>query len=171
MFANTGGIKGDTGDTGEQGIQGIQGIQGESGSGFTSQCKAYASESVDTIVNTDVKVPIDTIEFDVNSEFDTVNKKWICKDAGKYLVTASISLGAMELGNRMMASIFVNGVLGSGQVGTPICASNWTARMNAICVFNLVANDYVELFVFCNIVDRVVSTSVAATWLSVVRVG
>lgn len=87
------GEKGDKGDTGEQGIQGIQGEKGEdglAGGGYLSKCRVYFDgDQIFGVYPT--KVNFNNISYDINSEWDTVNKRFVAKEAGYYLITAQIN--------------------------------------------------------------------------------
>lgn len=125
--------------------------------------------------NTSVKITFDSTSYDTNGAFDNANDRVTIKIPGKYLIIGNIYLlGTNVLANFYASQIYKNG--SNAQWGN----SRWATAAGpdsfpAMTVLDLVAGDYIELFLYGagNNSASTLSTNhtSAATTLSVVRMG
>jgi len=59
--------------------------------GFLSKCRVYFDGNTTFAIGTPKKVPFNYINFDINSEWDNTNKRFIVKESGYYLITGQIN--------------------------------------------------------------------------------
>jgi hypothetical protein len=172
--ASTSGFSGVSGSS----TSGFSGVSGSSTSGFsgvsgasTSGWSGYsgptgiqtgyrASPSATKIVPTvtTVKITMDTVTYDVNSEHDAVNGRWLCKNSGKYRVTGQCYFTAGATGYRLVylyknatttgdPPIYNNGTGTNIGLGILVPPTSVALYPLAVAEVNLTAGDYVELFV------------------------
>ena len=145
---------------------------GGAGAVFNSRCKTYCDTTVSVPTNTATKIPLNTKIYDLNSEFDTVLNRFICKIAGEYVFKGQVMLSDMADPMRMWVSIYVNGsTRGSVYVLPNADASSWTILQQAVLEEQLEVDDYVELFVFQSGSARNIGIESFQTWFSAHRVG
>lgn len=104
-----------------------------------------ANQSVPT--STWTKINFDGTDYDTTSDFDVVNHKWVCSEAGIYLIVNNLAIAdllADRIGNMI---IKVNGNFQGGFVSIAH-ATTTSLRLSSNDILSLSVNDYVELFVF-----------------------
>ena len=93
------------------------------------------------------KITWETENYDVGGGFDLSNNRFIAPIAGKYFMSAYLTLGTMVAGAGIGLMWYKNGSIfrhGHHQ-STEI---NITIAMSCSTTFNLAANDYIEIFAF-----------------------
>jgi hypothetical protein len=110
--------------------------------------RAFLSASFALTANTFVKIPIDTITYDVNSIVDLTNRRIIPKLAGTFLVMGQIDVDTSN-GDNVICSIFKNGT--EFQRGSRMQSSGADLISNVQTLVSLNGTtDYVELLGFCD---------------------
>ena len=116
--------------------------------GFSSRVRAYLSAAQSIAASTDVKVTLDTENFDGLGEFDPVtNYRFTAQAAGYYLIAACTGWASSSTTKVYQTEIFKNGGVLSvaGVMGNGV-----TVNVYAVNVVYLAANDYIELYVWHN---------------------
>lgn len=109
---------------------------------------AYRTATQAISGNTDTKVSLNTVEFNVGGHFNTSTYRFTAPVSGRYLFTATIQFE--QTGNPHSA-FFVNGSLSvDGWINFVGSAASTQAR-----VLSLSANDYVELYAYHNISNNI----------------
>jgi hypothetical protein len=152
----------------------------QSGGGLTTGYHVTPSATVTVATGTTTKIPMGTVTFDVNSEDDPVNHRLVCKTNGKYLISGQCHFATGTTGYRSVY-IYKNATT----TGTPEVLSTGTlvglAKISDAastefpivqCFVNLVATDYIELFVRHTQGTDLVCGDVTSpvSWLSVIRI-
>ena len=148
--------------------------------GLTTGYHATPSATVTVATSTTTLIPMDTVTFDINSEDDDANNRWLCKTTGKYLIMAQCYFATGSTGYRNV-NIYKNATT----TGTPAVLSTGT-RLGignvsdaaepdypiVVCVAALTAGDYLEVFVRHSQGSDVVCGGVTypVSWISVVRI-
>lgn len=118
----------------------ISAIAGSTGSTGTDKARAYLNTATNTATSW-TKVPLDTIDWDTNSIWDSTNKRFTVKKAGYYQVNARIRTnnnGSFAMAVAKNGSI--NHALG-GDAGTSLVAAEGGSLM-----INCAVSDYLELW-------------------------
>jgi hypothetical protein len=93
-----------------------------------------------------VKVPIDTVEWDNQNEWDSTNKRFVAKVAGEYDVTGFLAM-AIASGSYASLAVYVNGIQRKVLGGTTYNSTGTiTVDIGCRATIRLAAGDYVELF-------------------------
>lgn len=143
----------------------------QSAVGFASGCRIHTVTAVSLPTNTDTLIPLDTIAYDDNSEFDTGNNKFVCKVAGTYSIKGSVGVPNMVNGERLQVSIEVNGTKICQHAGVPIApASAWTAIYPLACDYELAVDDEVKLWAYQSGGNTPITTGISATYLCISRI-
>jgi len=66
-------------------------LKNDDGGGFLSKCRVYFDGNTTFAIGTPKKVPFNYINFDINTEWDATNKRFIVKEAGYYILTGQIN--------------------------------------------------------------------------------
>ena len=136
-----------------------------------SACYVYLNSSMTFSSGAPTKVPLDTVVFDVQSEFSTTNSRWTASEDGKYMVVGYISYsGDTVVADKLYYTrIHVNGNL---KAYTVIHSSHSNALIiPCIAFLDLAAGDYVELYANHNAgTDQTVTNGAANTWIGVIKV-
>jgi hypothetical protein len=108
---------------------------------------AYQNASVSVATGTFVKLPINTEDFDTNSNFDsTTNYRFTPTVAGYYQVNGCMNYMAGTGGGNTFVSIYKNGAENRrGSAGT--VASQTSSNVSCLVYLNG-STDYIELYVF-----------------------
>ena len=144
------GIQGATGPTGPTGAQGIQGATGPTGytgpTGATGAAKivlsAYNSANQSVSSNVWTKISVDTITVDTQGAFDSVNNRFVAKQAGVYIVNGLVYANTSTPGIQGVR-IYKNGVFVTGYVMSNV--DNGELAIST-CVYLNGTTDYVELW-------------------------
>lgn len=113
--------------------------------GGFSKARAYLSAEQQNLTDsTDTKVALDTESFDIGSDFDAANSKYVAPQDGKYLVVAKITFNGTVADKPYVAKIFVNGAEYSRYLRVFATADN--QDVSIIDMVDLSANDEVELY-------------------------
>lgn len=119
--------------------------------------------------NTATKVLLDTESYDVGSNFDTTNKRYVAPVTGYYQVNASIQFSSAIADKIYMPYIYVNGVSYATQYATNGSDSNGVFSTNISDLVYVVAGQYIELYakVICgaNTVD--IAAGATYTFMSI----
>jgi hypothetical protein len=123
---------------------------GAGGSGTTFDTNFFATMSGDVTVANDTwtKATFDTITTDENSEWDTVNTKWVCQEDGIYAVYAITTFVANATGGRGI-NVYKNGAFNNEAYGTFYSnGSSITTRPFTYSPLSLVAGNYLEVYAY-----------------------
>jgi hypothetical protein len=107
--------------------------------------RAYASSSVSITGNVSTKVPVNTVEFDTNSAFDTVNQRFKPSVAGYYQINFGFESNNVASGY-FIAQLKKNGTTVSYSSNYPSDANFGPAAAGSALVYLNGSTDYVELF-------------------------
>lgn len=132
--------------------------------------RAYLGTTQSNITdNTATKVLLDTESFDVNSDYDAANKRYVAPVTGYYQVNASVSFSGAIASKLYIAYIYVNGAsvtqlyVANGTDGNAVCSAHLSDTVY------IVAGQYVELYAKtlagANTVD--IGAGSAATYMSI----
>jgi hypothetical protein len=114
------------------------------GGGFTTGFTATCSADTTLSTGTPGKIGFDTVGKDANSEWDAVNERWECQDAGGYLCMAKIRFDSNATGYRQIF-IYLNGVSVQGFL-LMANTGDITHVPIQFVLDDLVATDYVEIY-------------------------
>lgn len=99
-----------------------------------------------TAIGAATKVITWTMEEDANSEWDNANNRWVCADAGRYMVQASVEHSDANANVAFTLSIYKNG----SQVGRATTRNHATpatvTAATAHYLDTLAASDYIEIY-------------------------
>jgi hypothetical protein len=106
---------------------------------------AYASSPVSITANVSTKVPVNTVNFDTNSYFDTANRWFRPALAGYYQINYGFESNAVASGY-FIAQLKMNGVTVGYSSNYPSDASFGPAASGSILLYMNGSTDYVELY-------------------------
>lgn len=115
-----------------------------------SKARAYMNSNQSVATATWTKMNLDTESFDIGSDFDTTNKRFVARVTGYYVIIGKVSaLDTGGSGVQLIAGLFKNA---GGTFTTPIqsnksyagAATDDPATM-VVTIEYLTANDYIEL--------------------------
>ena len=99
-----------------------------------------ATQSNVTGDGTRYTIPLNSAEFDVNSDFDTTNNKFVAPVAGTYCFQGGIALGGLTTSHTLMDAFFYDGT------------DNWYQyNLGTSKTFNVSTNQYLPLGVTINL--------------------
>ncbi len=127
---------------------------------YFDKARAYLNTATNTTTAGWQKVPVDTVEFDTNSIFDTTNKRFIPKKAGYYQVNLRARTGTAG-----------TLVLGIGKNGTQVKAAgddigSVYALGGSTLIYCNGTTDYLEMFVYAT-AARALTTGSFDTYVEV----
>lgn len=112
----------------------------------TIACRAYRAGAQTIEVGTE-KVLLETENFDVGSDFDTGNSRFVVPVTGYYQVNVQIGITDLDaLGNQALAYIYVNGAAVSQFRSYSVAAGGDPQAAGSDLVY-AVAGQYIELYV------------------------
>ena len=110
-----------------------------------SACAGYQSSN-QTIPNlTYTKINFDTMEFDLQNEFDLANDRFTATEAGIYFAQVELQISLLDQGDFVIASIYVNGAQ-IKDIATQCVADGKSPVVNVATFVQLAANDYIEFY-------------------------
>lgn len=125
--------------------------------------RAYLGTQMNNLADdTWIKVLLDTINWDLEENFDVVNNKFVAPVSGYYQVNASIGIGGTQANRRYLAGINKNGSPTTRVSGHASNTAYFGVSISDIVY--MVKGDSLELWVYC---DTVGSTSDVRQGLSV----
>ena len=133
------------------------------------QSACIAKRTTDqTIQNSsEVKIQLDNIEYDIQSEFDTTNYRWTATKGGKYIISGCVKWQGNSNGVRetfiRKNGVGVNASRGQFYASGP---GNVIIPMSTVCL-NVAAGDYIELYVYQ---DSGTSLNINFAFMSIVKV-
>jgi len=108
---------------------------------------AYLSSDQTVADGTAIKVALDTVVYDVQSEFDTTQHRWTATEAGRYLIicTCLYSGDTVVADKLYQVAAYKNGAANVGWVNFH---SSHTGGISSFCmgILNLSAGDYIEMY-------------------------
>jgi len=115
-----------------------------------SVCRVYMNNGgadLSVTATTWTKIPFDTVNFDVQNEFDTTNNRFTATESGKYILTSHVTVDSLTDQNGYFLKFYKNGESLSGAV--KIRASG-TSSMTIVLagVYDLSSGDYVEVYTY-----------------------
>lgn len=135
-----------------------------------SKCKVKLGTQQENLTDvTFVKILMDTEEYDVGSDFDTGNYRFVAPVSGYYQINASIEFTQLIADKIYYAFIYVNGASVKRAIGMPPVAGGGNDFLN----FNIcdcpyvVAGQYIELYVYVNVGANTVDIQANNTSMSV----
>jgi len=115
----------------------------------TTMARAYlAGAQINLTDATDTKVLIETENWDVGSNFDAANKRYVAPVTGYYHVSCSVGFSACVDAKIDQVMLYVNGSAVS--YSSESTASTSAHRLNHSDDIYVVAGQYVELYARCN---------------------
>lgn len=112
---------------------------------------AYASGTVSVSANTNTKIPLNTKEFDTNTNFDnTTNYRFTPSIAGYYQINGAITYAATSSSSYSYIFIGKNGSTYKWGSNVPNNSSNYTETFVSCVVYLNGSTDYIELYGFIN---------------------
>lgn len=134
----------------------------------TIACRAYLSAAQNIQATT--KVLLDTENYDLGSDFDTTNSRFVAPVTGYYQVNASLLMNNVDaISNQVITSIYVNGALYSFSKGY-IPAANDDPSATIADLVPATAGQYIELYGFCTTTNAVNNAS-TSTYMSIHFIG
>jgi hypothetical protein len=110
-----------------------------------SACAGYQSSN-QTIPNLAyTKINWDTMEFDLQNEFDLTNDKFVATEAGIYFAQVELQISLLNQGDFIIASIYQNGAQ-IKDIATQCVADGKSPVVNVATFVQLAANDYIEFY-------------------------
>jgi len=154
---------------------------GGGGGGLTTGYHAMPAAAVTVATGTTTLIPTTTATFDINGEHDSATGRWICGADGVYLVFAQCYFATGTTGYRnvyIYKNATTTGTPGVLATGTRIGLGQSTDANGeefpiAMCLVQLVATDYLELFVRHSQGSPLVCGDTATypySWLGIVRI-
>lgn len=123
-------------------------ISGGEGRVVAARASLAATQSIAD--STQVKVNWDTEDYDTHAVMDiATNDRWTCPVAGKYTVKSLIEFSANATGQRAV-TLYKNGSAYAELGNIPQATAGASARVGGSTDIDLVAGDYLEIFVFQN---------------------
>ena len=134
----------------------------------TIACKAYRSAAFN-ITGGGGKIPLDAESFDLGSDWDTSNGRFVTPVTGYYQVNASVRAGAVNANGVLITEVDVNStsVLYASTAGT---VNAQTMSCSISDILYLTAGQFVELYADCSTTEAVVATA-DATFMSIYFIG
>lgn len=136
----------------------------------TIACKAYRSAAFSiTSGGGSEKIPLDAESFDLGSDWDTTNGRFVAPVTGYYQVNASVRATSVNANGVLVTEVYVNGasVLNSSTPGT---VNLQTMSCSISDIVFVVAGQYIELYADCSTTESVVA-SADATFMSIHFIG
>ena len=140
--------------------------------GVPVAARAYASSTLGISASTWTKAPLNTENFDIGSNFDTTNYRFVAPYKGVYLVAGQVGIASNGLLSTAFASgaLYLNGseyyqglwIHGAGD-------SSILPRIPISTFISLEADDYLELYGYCSEGSRNIVAD--TTFLSVALIG
>jgi major tropism determinant Mtd-like protein/collagen triple helix repeat protein len=173
------GLTGPAGPTGPTGLQGVAGPTGPTGatgatgpSGSpqgTTAARAYRAAAF-TIggANQWTKIPIDTSSFDVGSNLQLANGRYICPTTAQYEVMAAVELNT-GTPTGAQVGIYKNGALAAAG-GVASSATGYAGAVVADIV-SCTAGDYLELWAQSTAGATPIVNGATAAYISIVQAG
>lgn len=123
-------------------------IGGGEGRVVAARASLAATQSIAD--STQVKVDWDTEDYDTHAVLDiATNDRWTCPVAGKYTVKSLIEFSANATGQRAV-TLYKNGSAYAELGNIPQATAGASARVGGATDIDLVAGDYLEIFVLQN---------------------
>ena len=136
-----------------------------------SGAQAYLGTAQDIPTTTWTLVNLDTVVYDIQSEFNTTTHRFTAKKAGLYLVVGSCGYDkAQVVADTLVGqAIYKNGVEANSNYLHTAIASHVLFQVTT--VISLAVNDYLELKVYHNFgITRTLRTGIVATSLTVMKI-
>ncbi len=138
-----------------------------------SKCRVYLSATQSNVVKNDyVKILFDTESYDVGSDFDTANKRFVAPVTGYYKVDLNLVISGGDANVTYYPMIYVNGAL--YQQGVTANGAGTTIGGFAGTDAYVVSGQYIEGYVFCvtagntaDIVSAATNTTMSIHLLSI----
>ena len=118
---------------------------GDNAPNIAPKCRVYLSATQENIANdTWTKVLFDTESYDIGSDYDVANKRFVAPVTGYYLVNVNIGyfVTGMVADKKYYAGIYVNGALYSANISQASIVSDHTASVSDIVYVE--AGQYIE---------------------------
>lgn len=131
---------------------------------LTIASRAYAA-SAQNLTSGGNKIQLNTENYDLGSDFDTTNYRFVAPLTGYYQVNANVAVSNLDTGGQVYAEIFVNGAAYSRGRYYPTTSSD---DPNALVVdlVPVTAGQYIELYGTTSTTEAIQATSVA-TYMSI----
>lgn len=165
---------------GETALEFIPG--GGGGAGLTTGYRAHPSATITLPTRTTARVPMDTVDFDINSEHDLTSGRWVCGADGVYLLIGQLHYApgttgyravyfyknATTTGTPEVYDVGSGTLLGVGYLGD----ANGEEVPSGISTAQLTIGDYIDVFARHSQGSDVVvgDASQMSSWLSVIRI-
>lgn len=123
--------------------------------GPTPQCSVFLSTNQTIATATTTKITFNTVLFDITSNFDTTNNRFVPNVAGRYIVCLGSSWTTIAGAATLDTFIYVNGspVAEDIDSATFLAGASYTQNISFICDING-TTDYIEGFVRQNTVGN-----------------
>lgn len=96
--------------------------------------------------NTSTKVTFPTEDWDINSNYDAANSKFVPTIAGKYLIVGNISFVTLTAGKSFASILKKNGATVSSNIVSS--GNDWPSASLSVMVNMNGTTDYLELFAY-----------------------
>ena len=134
-----------------------------------SACVAYLSANQSITADTWAKVALDTVEIDIQNEFDSTNHRVTVSEAGKYICTGIVCFAPPgAAGDFLLTSLWINGSEKATAYTQAVESQKHTLVISKI--FELSAGDYIELYVKDINSDATLLGTNYATFLHVAKI-
>lgn len=107
---------------------------------------AYQSVLQSVSASTWTKVTFTTESFDKANNYDNTNSKFVAPEAGVYFFKSSVGLASVADTKSIGVALYINGVQATVEFQRPGVGNSLGSQTAAL--FNLAANDYVEVYVW-----------------------
>lgn len=111
----------------------------------TIACKAYRSTAFN-ITTSEVKLTLNAEVFDVGSDYDTTNGRFVAPVTGYYRVSVGLGTSSVGASTRFGVVIYVNGASYARGVAYGVTAGG-TPTANVSDLVYLTAGQYIELYI------------------------
>lgn len=125
------------------------GLEFVSGAFTTKIARAYLNSLQDIVTATSTKVLFDTSSFDPDSDFDLVNSKYVCSEAGYYMLASEVIFEPADVTADKRVGIYIkkNGnTFSINSVQTAVAGKYFSCAHFDIAL--LAVNDYIETFIY-----------------------
>ena len=113
-------------------------------------CRVGLSSTQSVPTSTATKLEYATVYYDVLSEFDTTNHRYVATEAGKYLVAYCIWIKQLADQKIFMGYVYKNGTVAGCGARQGNGAPSDDLFISAVDVMDLAANDYLEVITWHN---------------------
>lgn len=148
-------------------------LHSHAGSGYTSKCLIELSENQNDVPSGAwTTIVLNDVQYDINSEWDAENFKFVAGATGYYLVSISVNIypGSSD-GKYIMIRLRKNDTTSILQAGCFLTTATWAAMLNNTKEIYLTADDELKLQLYHDTGSNKVIAGDPNTFISIRRIG